>query len=43
MKTTININLNKKDDFYSRYSSKKLSSELTDYIYNECYSNINNN
>ena len=37
MKTTININLKKKDDFYSRYSNQKLSSELTEFIYNECY------
>ena len=37
MKRTININLKKKDDFYSRYSNQKLSSELTEFIYNECY------
>lgn len=44
MKTIININLKKKDDFYSRYSTKKLSSEITDFIYNECYGeNYKNN
>ena len=37
MKTMININLKKKEDFYSRYSNSKLNSELTDFIYNECY------
>ncbi len=37
MKTMININLKKKEDFYSRYSNQKLNSELTDFIYNECY------
>lgn len=37
MKTIININLKKKEDFYSRYSNQKLNSELTDFIYNECY------
>ena len=44
MKTVININLKKKEDFYSRYSNKKLSSEMTEYIYNECYGeNYKNN
>ena len=37
MKTTININLKKKDDFYSSYTNKKLSPEITDYIYSECF------
>lgn len=37
MKTTVNINLKKKEDFYSKYSNKKLNSEITDFIYNECY------
>ena len=44
MKTMININLKKKEDFYSRYSNQKLNSELTDFIYNECYGeNYKNN
>ena len=37
MKTIININLKKKEDFYSKYSNQKLNAELTDFIYNECY------
>ena len=44
MKTIININLKKKEDFYSRYSNSKLSSEITEFIYNECYGeNYKNN
>ena len=44
MKTTININLKKKDDFYSSYTNKKLSPEITDYIYSECFGeNFKNN
>lgn len=44
MKTIININLNSKEEFYSKYSNQKLSSELTDYIYSECYGeNYKNN
>ena len=37
MQTVIDINLKKKADFYSTYSSKRLNPELTEYIYNECY------
>ena len=37
MQTIIDINLKKKADFYSTYSSKRLNPELTEYIYNECY------
>lgn len=37
MTTTINITLDKKSDFYSKYSKEKLSKDLTEYIYDECY------
>lgn len=37
MTTTINVNLSKKENFYSKYSSEKISKELKDFIYDECY------
>lgn len=37
MATNINIVLEKKQDFYSKYSKDKLNKELADYIYDECY------
>lgn len=44
MKTIINISLKKKEDFYSKYSNLKLSNDLAEYIYNECYGeNYKNN
>lgn len=37
MVTTINVNLSNKKDFYSKYSNNKISNELVEYIYDECY------
>lgn len=37
MTTTINIALEKKSDFYSKYSKEKLNKDLAEYIYDECY------
>lgn len=37
MKTNIKVNLDKRTDFYSKYSKEKLSVELRDYILEECY------
>lgn len=35
MNTTIEVLLNKKSDFYSKYSKDRISNELLDFIYNE--------
>lgn len=37
MITIINVNLEKKNDFYSKFSKQKISNELAEYILNECY------
>ena len=37
MYTEINVNLRKKENFYSKFSKYKLSKEIFDYIYDECY------
>jgi len=36
MKTIININLNRKNDFYNTYSNRQITNELKEFIYNEC-------
>jgi hypothetical protein len=42
--TTINIVLENKKDFYSKFSDKILNQDLFDYIFNECYGeNYKNN
>lgn len=40
MYTEILVNLNKKRDFYNKFSNLKINDKLNDYIYNEslsCY------
>ena len=36
MKTIVAVTLNKKSDFYNKYSQHQLSRDLSEYIYNEC-------
>lgn len=44
MKSIINITLNSKSDYLSKYNDKRISRELNDYILEECKSiNLDNN
>ncbi len=40
IETIISIILNKKEDFYNKYSKNKINNELEEYIFNECYGEI---